>query len=96
MPKTVKYLKNDLLKKIGSKVKTERQKIGISQEELAFIANVHRTYIGMIERAEQNLTIMTISKICDSMGVSLADFFVEFTDKKEERASLLKKIRGKL
>jgi transcriptional regulator with XRE-family HTH domain len=96
MPKTAQYLHHDLLKQIASKVKSERQKMGISQEELAFIANVHRTYIGMIKRAEQNVTIMTVKKICDALGISLSEFFIEFRDAKPERVSLMKKVRGKL
>ena len=45
------------LEKFGDKVREERLKQGISQEELAARAGVHRTYIGMIERAKKKLII---------------------------------------
>lgn len=44
--------------------------MGISQEELGFRAKVHRTYIGAIERAEQNVSIDTIHKIAKALKVS--------------------------
>lgn len=44
-------MKKDLLIKFGNRVREERFKLGLSQEELAGKAGVHRTYIGMIERA---------------------------------------------
>ena len=46
------------LEKFGEKVREERHKLGLSQEELASRAGVHRTYIGMIERAEKNLKVL--------------------------------------
>lgn len=39
--------------RVGNNIKKLRQSIGLSQEQLAELANVHRTYIGMIERAEK-------------------------------------------
>ena len=52
-----------ILVKFGEKVREERLKQGLSQEELASKAGVHRTYIGMIERAEKNITLENIEKI---------------------------------
>jgi transcriptional regulator with XRE-family HTH domain len=57
----------------GKKVRNERLKRGLSQEELADLAGVHRTYIGMIERAEKNLTLTNIDKIAKALGVSISD-----------------------
>ena len=45
------------------KVRDLRKQMGISQEELAFRSGLHRTYIGMIERAEKNITLLNIEKI---------------------------------
>ena len=47
--------------------------LGISQEKLAELANLHRTYIGMIERSEKNITLRNIQKISSALGVSPAD-----------------------
>lgn len=53
--------------KFGNKVRAERSKRMLSQEELASRAGVHRTYIGMIERAEKNITLENIEKICNAL-----------------------------
>ena len=64
--------------KFGDKVKKERTKLGLSQEGLAAKANVHRTYIGMIERAEKNITLENIEKVAKALGLDLSDFFSDF------------------
>jgi len=61
------------LEKFGDKVREERHKLGLSQEELASRAGVHRTYIGMIERAEKNITLENISKVAKALGISISD-----------------------
>ncbi|HJN63032.1 MAG TPA: helix-turn-helix transcriptional regulator [Candidatus Paceibacterota bacterium] len=63
-------MKKNVLIKFGQRVRAERAKLGLSQEELARRAKVHRTYIGMIERAEKNITLMNINKIASALGVS--------------------------
>lgn len=67
-----------ILHYFGQKVRTERLKQGISQEELASRAGVHRTYIGMIERAEKNITLMNIEKIAQALGVAISELFSEY------------------
>ena len=47
----------------------------ISQEELAHRANLHRTYIGMIERAEKNITLLNIEKLAKALDVNITDLF---------------------
>ena len=61
--------------RFGQKVRSERERKGLSQEELASRAGVHRTYVGMIERAEKNITLANIEKICKALGLSIRDFF---------------------
>ncbi|MBS9767549.1 MAG: helix-turn-helix transcriptional regulator [Flavobacteriaceae bacterium] len=70
-------LKEDILLKFGKKVKEARKVKGISQEELAFQAGLHRTYIGMIERAEKNITLLNIEKIANALNVNINYFFDE-------------------
>jgi transcriptional regulator with XRE-family HTH domain len=84
----------DLLIKLGLKIKELREKAGLTQEELAFISNLHRTYIGMIERAEKNITITTLFKISNALGVSIKEIMQDFDDKPEGKVSLLKTLRG--
>ena len=68
-------MKKQVLIDFGNKVRKERMKLGLSQEELAERAGVHRTYIGMIERAEKNATIESIEKIAKALKISIANFF---------------------
>jgi transcriptional regulator with XRE-family HTH domain len=68
-------MKREVLIKFGQKVREERARLGLSQEELAGRAGVHRTYIGMIERAEKNITLENIEKIAKALKISIADFF---------------------
>lgn len=71
-------MKKAILMKFGNKVRDERKKLGISQEELADRTNVHRTYIGMIERAEKNITLENIEKVANALDLRLSDFFKDF------------------
>ncbi len=64
-------MKKQVLLKFGQKVREERAKLGLSQEELASRAGVHRTYIGMIERAEKNITLENIEKIAKALSVPI-------------------------
>jgi transcriptional regulator with XRE-family HTH domain len=57
-----------ILEKFGKRVREERLKQNLSQEQLASKASVHRTYIGMIERAEKNITLQNIEKIAKALG----------------------------
>jgi transcriptional regulator with XRE-family HTH domain len=50
------------------------QAVGWSQEELGAIANLHRTYIGAIERAEENITVRTLDKLAVALRVAPAEF----------------------
>ncbi|MES1223221.1 MAG: helix-turn-helix transcriptional regulator [Bacteroidota bacterium] len=65
----------------GDKVRELRKEKGLSQEELSFKADLHRTYIGMIERAEKNITLINIEKIANALGVPVHMLF-----KSEEEA----------
>lgn len=64
-----------LLKEFGQKVQKRRKELGISQEELAFRAGFHRTYIGMIERAERNITLNNIKRLADALKLNIKDLF---------------------
>ena len=68
-------MKREILIKFGQKVRDERDKLGLSQEELASRAGVHRTYIGMIERAEKNITLQNIEKIAKALDLKIVNFF---------------------
>jgi transcriptional regulator with XRE-family HTH domain len=62
-----------LLASFGELVRSKRQAQQLSQEEFADLVGVHRTYIGMIERAEKNITLLNIAKIAKALNVSISD-----------------------
>ena len=64
---------NMILKAFGLTVRKRRKELSLSQEELAEKAKLHRTYIGMIERGEKNLTLTNIEKIANSLNCSIAE-----------------------
>lgn len=68
----------DILEYFGQRVRRERLRLGISQEELASRASVHRTYVGMVERAEKNITLVNIEKIARALGVEISELFTGY------------------
>lgn len=64
--------KKEILVKFGKKVREERKKLGYSQEVLAEKAGVHRTYIGMIERGEKNITLANIQKVSKALKIKIS------------------------
>ncbi len=60
---------------VGQRVKELRNKLGISQEELADIAGLDRTYITSVECGKRNISIMNIEKLSIALKVSLKEFF---------------------
>ena len=56
------------LKLLGDSVRKRRQKLGISQEELADKAGLHRTYIGGVERGERNIGFLNLVRLARALG----------------------------
>jgi transcriptional regulator with XRE-family HTH domain len=67
--------KPKVLIELGNRIRQLRKLENISQEELADRTGLHRTYIGMIERAEKNITLINIEKLAIGLNVALIDFF---------------------
>ena len=65
--------KHDILNIFGENVRKQRRILNISQEEVAHRAELHRTYIGMIERAEKNITLVNMEKIANALQVKIED-----------------------
>lgn len=59
----------DILTVFGSNVRYFRTLKGLSQEALAEISGLHRTYIGGIERGERNVGLLNIKKIAEALGI---------------------------
>ena len=56
--------------KLGKQLRKLRKEEGLSQEELGFKAKIHRTYVGSIERGEQNISVDNIHKLAKALHVS--------------------------
>lgn len=65
-------MKRPILIKFAKRVRAERKRLGLSQEDFADKAGFHRTYIGMIERAERNITLGNIEKLAKALRLSIS------------------------
>lgn len=60
---------------LGNRIKTLRQKTGLSQEKFALKIDMDRTYFASVEAGKRNIAIVNIKKIADGLGVSLSELF---------------------
>ncbi|WP_243650970.1 helix-turn-helix domain-containing protein [Hymenobacter gummosus] len=72
------FMKQPILIQFGEAVRTLRKAQGLSQEQLSFKANLHRTYIGMIERAEKNITLINMEKIANALNVGIIELLKKY------------------
>jgi len=61
------------LKKLGENIRKCRMQKDISQEELAYQADLDRTYISGIERGDRNISVLTFKKISNVIGIEILD-----------------------
>ena len=61
----------EINKRVGINIRKYRNKKGWSQEQLAFEADLHRAYIGHIERGEKNIGLINLEKIAKALNVTL-------------------------
>lgn len=61
---------HQILNILAENVRFYRSQLNISQEELAFRSGLHRTYIGMVERAEKRVSVISLEKLSEALGVS--------------------------
>jgi len=64
-------MESKILKQFGDNVKRLRKAKGWSQEDLAKITKLHRTYIGSIERSERNVSLINIERIANALDVKI-------------------------
>jgi transcriptional regulator with XRE-family HTH domain len=67
----------NIQEKFGKRVKELRTKKKISQEALAHLSGIDRTYMTSVENGKRNISIQNIEKIVKGLGISMGDFFEE-------------------
>jgi len=86
----------DLIKVVGERIRFYRKERGLSQEELAYRASLHNTYIGQLERGEKNATIESLAKVCVALDVTLAEFFKDEVSEQKVLSFELEQVVGQL
>ena len=77
--------KRNIATEIGFIIRQVRIEKGLSQEDLSFKCDLHRTYIGSIERAEKVASIITLEKVAEALDISLSEIFKKYEQTKTER-----------
>jgi transcriptional regulator with XRE-family HTH domain len=62
----------DVLDRFGRRLRETRKGQGVSQEKLAALAGLHRTYVSSVERGEKNISLLNIEKLARALGVTMA------------------------
>lgn len=64
----------------GKNLRAYREALGLSQEKFAAEFDIHRTYVGAVERGERNLTLLTVEYYCTRLGVDPLEMLRETTE----------------
>lgn len=73
---------------VGNRVRTYRQKAGLSQSELGELAGLHNTYIGQIERGEKNVSLEAIDKVITALNLPYEVFFAKIKNIGNDRRDM--------
>ena len=72
MPNPSRYRQSAPLVALGNAIREIRLSNGISQENLALLSEVDRSYVGRIERGDNNIAVLTLAKIAKALGMSMS------------------------
>ena len=67
----------EIQKKIGLRIKALRTDKNLTQEAVAYLAEVDRTFMNHVENGKRNISILTLEKITRGLNISLTDFFTD-------------------
>jgi transcriptional regulator with XRE-family HTH domain len=70
-------VEGDLQRRLGRNLRSVRRAKGLSQEAFADVLQIHRTYMGGLERGERNITLKTVERIAGALGVDPAELLSE-------------------
>lgn len=79
---------SELIRVIGQRIRNYRKHLGLSQEQLAELADFHPTYVGQIERGERNATVESIEKIAKAMNIPLSELFINIEETNAEKRNI--------
>jgi transcriptional regulator with XRE-family HTH domain len=65
-------------KALGAAIRAQREETGLSQEEFAHQAKLHRNYVGRVERGELNLSFASLTTIANALGIELSALLREY------------------
>lgn len=67
----------ELQRRVGANLRAYREARGLSQEAFADVVSVHRTYMGGLERGERNITLKSLERIADRIGIDPVSLLTE-------------------
>jgi transcriptional regulator with XRE-family HTH domain len=67
--------KPDVCERFGDAVRARREELGMTQEDLADKAGIHRTYLSDIERGTRNLSLINIERLAAALAISMSELF---------------------
>jgi transcriptional regulator with XRE-family HTH domain len=73
-------LEEDIRARFGRRLRALRRERGLSQEELAFRAGLHRTYVSSAERGERNVALINIERLARALEIDMCDLFPRTPD----------------
>ncbi len=79
-PRETRKPTKDLTDALARKIRSYRRAKNLSQEQLAEICGLHRTYVGAVERGERNVTLSTLEAFAVALGVSVPDLLTPSND----------------
>jgi transcriptional regulator with XRE-family HTH domain len=65
----------DIKSKVGIRIREIREKVNMSQKDLAYSSDLDRSYIASVESGQRNISIVNLEKIANSLGVTLSELF---------------------
>jgi transcriptional regulator with XRE-family HTH domain len=66
----------DIRERFGFAVKARREELGLTQEDLAEKAKIHRTYLSDVERGTRNLSLINIERLAEALNWRVSDLFL--------------------
>jgi transcriptional regulator with XRE-family HTH domain len=71
---------DERIKTFGLRIRYFRKRLGLSQDDLADKAQLHRTYVGAVERGERNISLLNMLRLSDALSITAKELFNENTE----------------